>query len=213
MPFILEGIVSTQNPDGSVNLAPMGPVVPSGQGTQIVRLLFRPFQESQTYRNLLSTKQGIFHVTDDVLLLSELVTKNQNFSKYQLMPAKKVQGDVIGSACRWYEFRILSCDQSSARAEFEAEVVHYESGRDFIGFNRAKHAVIETAILATRLHLLETEPVYDELKKNRTIIDKTAGDQEKKAFEMLCQFVRAEYEKKSLCIEDSNPGLLNEEKT
>ena len=47
-----------------------------------------------------------------------------------------------------------SIDASGERVNIEAEVVHIGRTRDFFGFNRAKHAVVEAAILATRLHLL-----------------------------------------------------------
>ncbi|MBL4884831.1 MAG: DUF447 family protein, partial [Planctomycetaceae bacterium] len=86
MSFILEGIVTTRNPDGSVNAAPMGPVVISQQAGTISQFLFRPFQDSQTCQNLLATKQGVFHVTDNVLLFAQAVTKKLIPSQPLLQP-------------------------------------------------------------------------------------------------------------------------------
>ena len=189
MPFILEGIATTRNPDGSVNIAPMGPIVESEQIGSLERFLLRPFQDSQTCRNLLETKQGVFHLTDDVLLFAQAVTKKLNADLLPLESAKQVDGVVIGSACQWYEFRIVSSDTSSARAELEAEVVLKKTARDFIGFNRARHAVIETAILATRLHLLEPEYIAVELRRFQIVMGKTAGEVENEAFRLLCKFI------------------------
>ena len=63
---ILEGIVVTLDVAGVPNIAPMGPRV----DRDLTRLVLRPFQTSQTYRNLKATGCGVFHVTDDVELLA-----------------------------------------------------------------------------------------------------------------------------------------------
>ena len=67
----------------------------------------------------------------------------------------------------------------------EAEVVHSGWTRDFFGFNRAKHAVVEAAILATRLHLLPLAEVAAEFKKLRAIVGKTGGLAEFAAMDLL----------------------------
>ena len=64
--MILEGIVTTHNDDGSVNVAPMGPIVDE----TMAWLRLRPFQTSVTFHNLRRQRSGVFHVTDDVLLLA-----------------------------------------------------------------------------------------------------------------------------------------------
>ncbi len=194
MPFILEGIVTTRNSDGSINIAPMGPVVELEQEGEIKRFLFRPFQDSQTCQNLLATKQGVFHLSDDVLLFARAVTKKMTAAELPLLPAEKIEGKIISNACQWYEFQITSCDTSSIRTELKAEVLHTGSSRRFLGFNRAKNAIIETAILATRLHLLERDFIEEELKRFQIIIDKTAGEQEREAFDLLTIFIAANRE-------------------
>ena len=67
--MILEGIVTTQSPVGLLNIAPMGPKIPSdmNMGTFVLR----PYQTSTTYQNLKGHGEGVFHVTDDVLLLAQ----------------------------------------------------------------------------------------------------------------------------------------------
>lgn len=191
LPFILEGIVTTLNQDGSINVAPMGPIVELGDKNRIRRFLFRPFQDSQTCRNLIATKQGVFHLSDDVLLLARAVTKQLSGEDLSLKPAKTIKGKIIGNACQWYEFHIVSCDTESTRAELEAEILHQAGTGCFLGFNRAKNAIIETAILATRLHLLKNDFVQQELERFQIIIEKTGGDQECEAFGLLTDFISA----------------------
>ena len=61
---------------------------------------------------------------------------------------------------------------------------------EFIGFNRARHAVLEAAIYATRLHLLPRSFVESELQRLQVIVDKTAGAQEREAMALLTNHVR-----------------------
>ena len=64
--MILEGVVTTLAPDGTLNVAPMGPKVGRDPG----RFVLRPYQTSTTYRNLKATGEGVLHVTDDVFLMA-----------------------------------------------------------------------------------------------------------------------------------------------
>ena len=100
-------------------------------------------------------------------------------------PATAVAGFVLAEACRAFEFRVRAIDTSRERVHIEAEVVHRNSLREFLGFNRAKHAVIEAAILATRFHLLPADEIAAEYKKLRVIVDKTGGDAEFEAMAFL----------------------------
>jgi hypothetical protein len=182
--MILEGIVTTVPPQGELHIAPMGPHVEP----EMQRFLLRPFPASQTYRNLLEHGEGVLHVTDDVLLIARAAIG----AVKELPPhnsADKVRGFVLTDACRAYEFRVLSVDDSEHRVKMPCEVVHVHRMRDFFGFNRAKHAVVEAAILATRVHLLSKQEISDEFSKLHGIIGKTGGGQEMEAFEQLRQYV------------------------
>ena len=57
--------------------------------------------------------------------------------------------------------------------------------RPFFGFNRAKHAVLEAAILATRIGIVPAETIRREMARLAVIVQKTAGEQERRAFEFL----------------------------
>jgi hypothetical protein len=126
------------------------------------------------------------HVTDDVWLLARAALGPVEPAP-PLMPAHRVKGFVLEDACRFYEFQVRSIDDREERSRIEAEVVHCGRLRDFFGFNRAKHAVVEAAILATRTSFLPLGEIEDEYRKLAVIVDKTGGDQEKKAFAFLRQ--------------------------
>ena len=178
--MILEGLVTTRNADGSPHLAPMGPRV----GPDFTRFVLRPFPSSGTYRNLIAHPEGVLHVTDDALLIAKAALGAAN-PLPALRPAERVTGFVLADCCRHYEFVVRSVDASGERVTIEAEVVQSERHRDFWGFNRAKHAVIEAAILATRLHILPHDEVAAEFKKLRVIVGKTGGPDETEAMAFL----------------------------
>ena len=180
--MILEGIVTTVSPAGAVNVAPMGPRVGADPG----RFLLRPYPTSQTYKNLKACGEGVLHVTDDVLLLARAALGPVD---PPVVPAAKVRGWVLRDACRYYEFRVAALDDGEERVRIEAEVVHQGRLRDFFGFNRAKHAVVEAAILATRTDFLPLEEIEAEYRKWQVVVDKTGGEREREAFALLCRHV------------------------
>lgn len=187
--MILEGIVTTLDLQGALNVAPMGPIVDES----LTRLRLRPFQTSQTYRNLKARPCGVFHVVDDVLLLVRAAIGRLE-APPEHFPAEKIEGRVLRAACRWYEFEIESSDDSRERTEIEARVVHCGRLRDFFGFNRAKHAVLEGAILATRLHLIPRDEILAEFARLQIPVDKTAGPKELEAFALLRSYVTDNFE-------------------
>jgi hypothetical protein len=181
---ILEGIVTTLNADGGANISPMGPLVEP----PMQRLVLRPYQTSTTYVNLKRQGEGVFHVTDNVLLLAQAAVGELN-PRPTLLPAAAVRGVILADACRWYAFRVKSIDDSQPRTEIVADVVDSERTRDFFGFNRAKHAVVEAAILATRVGLLPREEIEAEFAHLASLVQKTGGEQENQAFNFLQDYI------------------------
>lgn len=178
--MILEGLVTTLGPDGRPHLAPMGPAVDPG----MTRLLLRPFLTSTTYQNLVRHGEGVFHVTDDALLIARAaVGAVGEFPPVR--PAARVRGSVLSDACRYYEFVVQGVDPAEQRVRIDAEVVAAGTLRDFIGFNRGKNAVVEAAILATRFHLLPAEEIAADFRRLRVIVDKTGGPAEREAMTFL----------------------------
>ena len=178
--MILEGLVTTRNADGTPHLAPMGPMVAPSFGA----FVFRPYPGSTTCANLLRTRCGVFHITDDARLIAyAAVGMLETLPAFK--PATAINGDILVDACRAYEFRIDEADEAKVPHRLLATVVQMHQQREFLGFHRAKHAVIEAAILATRLHLLPQEDIAAEFRRLRVIVDKTGTPAEADAMRLL----------------------------
>ncbi len=182
--LIIEGLVTTLNEDGTPRVSPMGPAVRGDYAS----LILRPFPTSGTCANLRRAREGVFHVTDDVDLLARAAV-NRLVDLPALREADCVQGRLLVDACQAIEFQVIDLDDSGQRVVITCEVVQRHRFRDFLGFNRAKHAVVEAAILATRLHLLKRELVERDFARLGEIVGKTGGEQEQRAFLFLSEYV------------------------
>lgn len=189
--MILEGLVTTIGADGGMHVAAMGPHVDDAEaggfvagGGTIGRLLLRPFPSSQTARNLLASRQGVFHVIDDVLLVARVVTGTLR-EPPATRPATAVSGRVLEEACRAYEFEVVGVDDAQERLRLDAAVRAVHEGRPFLGINRGRNAVVEGAILATRLHILAPDEVDRRFRELAVLVQKTGGPREHEAFRLL----------------------------
>jgi len=180
--LIVETIVTTVAEDGTVNCAPMGV---EWSDTAIV---LKPFLETATYRNVTATGTAVVNLTDDVRVFARAAISNP---QYPTIPAVVVHGVVLADCCSWREIEVRSIDSTPPRSRIETAVVHSGSRREFIGFNRARHAVLEAAIYVTRLHLLSRAFIDSELARLQVIVDKTAGPQELEAMALLSEHIRA----------------------
>ena len=199
--MILEGIITTTNPDGSANIAPMGPKVDA----DLTRFTLRPYQTATTFQNLVRTRVGVLHVTDDVELFARAAI-NRLDCRPGMRRTTTVDGWILTDACRWYAFEVRSIDMSEPRTQMEAEVIDHGRQRDFFGFNRAKHAVLEAAILATRVEFLPAAEVHAEFDRLATIVDKTAGPAEHRAFALLQDYVVRAYDNTARALVETAPG-------
>jgi len=183
--LIIETIVTTTNPDGSVNIAPMGPRIDVEQFEQFE---LRPFEESQTLRNLIRTGQGVLHITDDATLFVQSALRSWD-PRPATEPATAVSGHVLVDCCRWYEFEIQSHLPTEPRHTLIGRSVHSGRRRDFLGFNRARHALIEAAILATRIDFLPFDEIERTVSQLASRIEKTGGTKEQQALQQVIDFV------------------------
>jgi uncharacterized protein len=185
---ILEGVVTTLSILDVLNVAPMGTEVASG--SDMDRFVLQPYRTSTTYANLKARGEGVLHVTDDVLLLAQAAigAKLDPFPAWR--PASVVTGAILADACRFYEFRVVELDDREDRTRIVVETVARGRQRDFFGFNRAKHAVIEAAILATRTAWLPLRDLLLEFRKLEVLVTKTGGPAEHAAFLLLLDFLR-----------------------
>ena len=100
-------------------------------------------------------------------------------------PATAVTGFVLEDACRAWEFEIDSLDETGQRLVLGARVVAEHAGRPFLGFHRAAHAVVEAAILVTRLHITDAADVARQFRDLGVLVEKTGGPREREAFDLL----------------------------
>ncbi len=185
--MILESIVTSVDLAGVVNIAPMGPRVDVDSNGETIFVL-RPFDSSQTYQNLLQTRSAVIHVTDDVSLFARAAVGKlnpdglvQQFESTSWWP--------LVDCHRWFAVEVQSISDDTPRIDIRCRVVITREVRPFFGFNRAKHAVIEAAILATRTEFLPADEIRNEIARLQPLIDKTAGPVETEAFEFLRQTI------------------------
>ena len=180
--MIVETIVTSLSEAGAINCAPMG--VEWGDD----RIVLKPFLETATYRNVTATGAAVINLVDDVRVFARAAISNP---EYPTEPAQAVRGVVLANCCAWREVEVRAVDSTPPRSRIETAVVHRGVRREFIGFNRARHAVLEAAIYATRLHLLPRPFIEEEMKRLQVIVDKTAGPDEFEAMTLLTEFVRS----------------------
>jgi hypothetical protein len=179
---IIESIVTSMDPSGKVNFAPMGVEWADD------RLVLKPFLETTTFRNVSASRVAVVNLTDDVMLFAQAAISSPT---YPAFPAEVVRGVVLEAACSWREVEAISVDATPPRSRIGTRVVHRGFRREFLGFNRARHAVLEAAILATRTHLIPADEIRAELEKLQIIVDKTAGPREQEAMALLTTYVRS----------------------
>ena len=184
--MIVETIVTTRDHQGQVNVAPMGVEwEPSADDSRIV---LKPFLETATYRNVMATQTAVVNLVDDVRVFARAAISNP---EYATVPATAIAGAVLADCCAWRELQVISIDSTPPRSRIETTVVHRGTARDFIGFNRACHAVLEAAIYATRVRMLPRDFLESELQRLQVIVDKTAGPREFEAMALVSSFIRS----------------------
>src|SRR5215212_10348691 len=179
---IIETVVTTLNTDGSVNCGAMG--VEWG----VERIVIMPYLGTRTLRNLRATGAAVVNLTDDMLLFSQAALGDPH---PPTRPAASVDGAVLDDACSWRELRVEAIDETAQRARVSTVVIDGGTGREFLGLNRARHAVLEASILASRARMLPAEDLRVELGRLQVLVEKTGGPREREAMEYVKRHVRA----------------------
>ncbi|MEO1544681.1 MAG: DUF447 domain-containing protein, partial [Pseudomonadota bacterium] len=165
MPLIAETIVTTRSLAGDVHIAPLG-LIAEGDNWVVA-----PFAPSKTLDNLRENPVAVANHTDDVRVFAGCLTGRK---KFKLKRAERVDGAVLEQAIVHWELKVDTVTEDAQRPRFSCRVIHQESHRPWGGFNRAQAAVIEAAVLTSRLHLLPAEKVETELAYLEIAISKTA---------------------------------------
>ena len=183
MAFIRESIVTTVNEDGSAHVAPLGVIV------EPPFLVIAPFRPSTTLANLERRPSACVSYTTDVRPFAGCVSKRRR--TWPVVAAERVPGWRLEGALAHDELEVAEVDGDALRPRFCCRVVHEARHGAFKGFNRAQAAVVEAAILVSRLHLLPREKVEGELAYLAIAVGKTAGEAEREAWGWLMDAVTA----------------------
>ena len=183
--LIIEGVVTSLNDDESINVSPMGPRFHVTRNV----LILRPFKSSHTFENLMRNNRCVFHVTDDVLLIAKAAIGVLD-PPPKMVPISGQGAWRLEDTCRWYLLELTDADLAQDRANLTMDIIGQGNVRDFLGFNRARHAVIEGAILATRLTLLSKIEISDQMATLRTWVQKTGGPKESEAMDLLWEHMQ-----------------------
>lgn len=180
--MILETIVTSQSPDGAAHIAPMG-VHAAG-----AERLILPFRPSTTLDNILATGHAVLNHTDDVRVFAGCLTGRRD---WPLAGADKLPVKRLAASLSHVELELARVEDDPLRPRLHCRVVHEASHAPFQGFNRAQFAVLEAAILASRLHLLPWAKVEAELAYLRIGLEKCAGEREREAWGWLMEKIAA----------------------
>jgi hypothetical protein len=188
MPMIRETIVTTISAAGAVHIAPFG-IIADGEGWIIA-----PFHPSVTIDNLRAVPFCVASYTDDVRIFAGCLTGRRDWAT---VPSLEVPVPRLAAALAHAELAVTSVTEDPQRPRFHCRVVHQASHAPFGGLNRAKAAVLEAAILVSRLDLLPRDKVEQEMAYLATAVSKTAGPAELEAWEWLVERVRERYPSES----------------
>ncbi len=178
---IHEVIVTTLTAEGQPHHAPMGISEVNGH------FLIKPFKPSATYDNLKRSGQCCINYIDDVRVFAGALTGRRSWPS---LPCQMIDGQYLEQALAHSELQVVDMDDADPRATFAAEVKHEMNHAPFRGFNRAQSAVVEASILVSRLQMLSSEKIRNELAYLTIAIDKTAGERELEAWGWLMTKIR-----------------------
>lgn len=177
---IFEAVVTTVSPQGRPHVAPMGVRY---AGEQVVLMPFRP---STTLDNIVATRQAVLNIVVDTRVFAGCVTGRKS---WPTIDAERVAGVRLACALRHLELELEADDGDPQRPVLRMGRVHEREHAPFVGFNRAQAAVIEAAVLVSRLHLLPPQKIEAEMRYLQIAIDKTAGPAEREAWQWLSEAV------------------------
>lgn len=180
--MIHEVIVTTQNNNGRPQIAPMG-IKWRGEVAVIA-----PFRPSSTLNNLLAQRCAAINYTDDVRVFAGCLSGRY---EWPLSESQCIDAPRLADALAHAEVRLERIEDDEQRPRLLCRPVFEANHAPFRGFNRAQAAVLELAILTSRLDRLPMEKIDREIDYLSIAIEKTAGEHEKEAWGWLIEKVDA----------------------
>jgi uncharacterized protein len=184
MPMIRETILTTAGPAGRVHMAPLG-LIAEGEGWTIA-----PFRPSQTLDNLRAVPFAVANYTDDVRIFAGCLTGRH---QWPMVASNEVPVQRLAGALAHAELAVDRVTEDQQRPRFHCRVLRLASHAPFLGFNRAQAAVVEAAILLSRLEMLPRDKIEREIAYLQIAVGKTAGAAEQEAWQWLMESIAARY--------------------
>jgi hypothetical protein len=179
---IYETVITTVSADGRVHVAPMG----VRYVDQDVVLM--PFKPSTTLDNVLATRHAVLNIVTDTRVFAGCVTGRR---AWPTVAAECIAGQRLACALNHVELELVEQRDDAQRPVLRMARVHAATHAPFVGLNRAQAAVVEGAVLVSRLHMLPMEKIETEMKYLQIAIDKTAAGPEHEAWGWLREAVAA----------------------
>lgn len=174
--MIFETIITTRDENGGDHIAPMGI---RQEGDFVV---VSPFRPSVTLEQILREKCAVVNYTDDVRIFAGCLTGRYD---WPTAPARKVACNRLQAALAHREVVLDRVQEDAQRPRLFMRDVLAETHAPFAGFNRAQAAIIEAAILVSRLNMLPGEKIDREMEYLSIAVEKTAGPRELEAWGWL----------------------------
>ncbi len=178
--MIYETILTTIDIQGEAHTTPFGVRMQDGL------VVISPFKPSTTLENILTTGYAVQSLTDDVRVFAGALTGHKAWS---LTAAEIVHGFRLMDTLAHKELKLVKIEEDDIRPHLFMEVVYEAQHASFQGFNRAQAAVIELAVLVSRLKRLPMEKIQQEMDYLLIAIEKTAGERELEAWSWLTEAV------------------------
>jgi hypothetical protein len=184
MPMIRETIVTTMSREAVVHIAPLG-IIADGE-----EWIIAPFRPSTTLENLRELPFAVANYSDDVRVFAGCLTGRRD---WPVTGSACVPVPRLAAALAHAELAVVAVTEDAQRPRFRCRVVHRAAHAPFQGFNRAQAAVIEAAILVSRLHMLPREKIEADIAYLGIAVAKTAGTAEQEAWDWLMEKIGAHY--------------------
>jgi uncharacterized protein len=184
MPTIRETIVTTADAAGKAHIAPIGIIADEDHW------IIAPFRPSTTLDNLRAVPFAVANYTDDVRVFAGCLTGRH---AWPTTAAQTVPVPRLAAALAHAELAVDTVMEDEQRPRFRCRVLHRAAHAPFEGFNRAKAAVVEAAILVSRLGMLPRDKVEQEISYLQIAVSKTGGPAEQEAWNWLMEKISAHY--------------------
>lgn len=180
--MIFEAIICTTSPKGETHLTPLGYTYAEKQ------VLLAPFVPSKTLENLDANEHATLNMVSDVRIFAGCLTGRRD---WPLVRAEAHEGWRLENCLAHKELMVIEKVEDDIRPKFYCDILFEENHQAYQGYNRAQGAVIEAAILATRLEFLDPEKIKSEMQYLAIAVNKTAGAHELESWQWIIDLINA----------------------